>query len=1189
MRRCSCRIEGGDDVSTPVRVLFCVFLVAVLALSAQPLCAAAVPLLLNEVVASNSRLNKDPQGHFEDWIELYNTGTAPFNTGGLYLTDDWAAPTKWRIPADRPALTTIPAHGYLLIWADGDTDSTGLHAAFRLSADGDRLALFDTDGRTLIDSVEFGEQTANVSYGRDPAAGNAWRFFAVPTPGSANVGAYLGAVADLQFSYERGFYAQPLAVAITTATPGASIFYTVDGSPPFDSQRGIPIGRLYAGPVAVTTTTSLRAIATKAGWMPSQTATHTYIFLDDVIRQATNPVTGAQIVPAGCPATWPGGSYSGPPPGDYQMDPDVVGQNGKDTFGGLYARTIKDDLQAAPTICLVMSLEDWFGSRGIYINESQDGTERAVSLEFLDPATDRVATANCAIAMQGGISGGGTSLDRWKNPKLSMRPRFKPQTDDGKPTGGPAKLDFKLFRDSPVKQVNTFVLDAVLNHGWGHPGADQRNTAIFFQDQYVADLHNAMGGYSPHGFHAHVCLNTLYWGLYYIHERPDHAWAAEIFGGDESEYDALKHGSTGVINDGWGGSATANFNAMLSAANAVSAGPTSLAKYQTLCNLLDMDEFITYLLANYYTGNHDWPAKNWYATHRNAADGRWRFHSWDAEHTLEGDNTVGQSPANIHAKLAGNTEYRLRFADLVRRHFFHDGPLTPSGAAALFKARVNQLDRAIVGESARWGDTRQARPYIRQDWLNTQNGKLTSFFPGRTNQVLGWLKSANLYPSVDAPEFRVNGQPQHGGHVAAPAALAMSPGATIWYTLDGTDPRIPGTTSEVTRSTMLVPENATKRVLVPTGPVDPAWSTNPAFNDAAWLSGSGGVGYERSSGYGTLFKINVQSQMYGKATSCYIRIPFNVTTDTLQGLTTLLLKVRYDDGFVAYLNGVEVQRALFNGTPMWNSAASADHPDADAVNWETFDLSARLSSLHAGVNLLAIHALNGDMPSSDFLLSVELSGGKGPAGSSLGNSVSPTALRYTAPITLSQSTRVKARVLSSSTWSALNEAVFAVGPVAQSLRVSEIMYHPPDTGNPNDPNTEFLELTNIANQSINLSLVRFTDGIDYTFPSFELPAGGYCLVVKDLVAFQAKYGTKLPVVGEYAGSLDNGGERIELVDAAGQMSQSFTYDDSWFKNTDGSGYSLVVKDPKVSDPNSLNDEEAWRPSATVSGSPGRGE
>jgi hypothetical protein len=1148
------------------------------ALAAQ---AEGSSLLINEVLASNSRVSKDPQGHYDDWIELYNTGTTSINTAGMYLTNDWAAPTKWRIPADRPAFTTIQPRGYLLIWADGDTGSTGLHAGFRLSADGDRLALYGTDGRTLIDSVEFGAQTPNVSYGRDPTAGNEWRSFAVPTPGLLNTAGYLGAVAEVAFSHSRGFYTAPFAVEITTPTPGVDIYYTVDGSSPFDSPRGIPTGRLYTGPISITTTTCLRAIAIKSGWMPTKVDTHTYFFLNDVITQATNPLTRAQATPAGYPASW--GSVTG----DYQMDPDVVGPNGTDIFGGLYARTIKDDLKAVPTICLVMDKDDWFGSRGIYINQSQDGTERVASFEFIDPGRDAAVQVNCAIAMQGGVTGGGTSLARWKTWKLSMRPRFKTQTDDGKPTGGPSKLDFKLFRDSPVEQPNTVVLDAVLNHGWLHPGADQQTTAIYFQDQYVADLHNAMGGYSPHGFHAHVYINTLYWGMYYIHERPDHAWAAQVFGGDESEYDAVKHSSGGIVNSGAGGNASANYNAMLSAANAVGSDPTNAAKYQALRKLLDVDELITYLLANYYTGNHDWPAKNWYATHRNTPDGQWRFHSWDAEHTLEGDNEVGQSPSGIHAKLAANAEYRMRFADIVRRNFFHSGPLTPAGATQLFKARMAQLDRAIVGESARWGDNRQSRPYTRQDWLNTQNTKLNSFFPTRTSQVLGWLKSANLYPSVDSPEFNVNGQPQHGGHVGSRDSLSMTGPGTIWYTLDGTDPRgqatAPARTS--TTSIVLVPESAAKRVLVPTAPVDDAWRTDPAFNDAAWQDGSGGVGYERSTGYETLFKIDVGASMYGKNTTCYIRVPFTAAADALQGLTSLLLKVRYDDGFVAYLNGAEVQRALFNGAPTWNSVASASRSDLDAVSFVTFDISNRISSLQAGTNLLAIHALNDSTTSSDFLLSVELSAGKAAAGSASAGGGSAAAVRYTTPLVLSRSTLVKASALSGTTWSALNEAVFAVGPVAQSLRISEIMYHPLDAGNPNDPNTEFIELTNIADQSVNLNLVHFTKGIDYTFPSFDLPAGGYCLIVKDIAAFQAKYGSRLPVVGQYTGSLDNAGEPIELMDAADQIIQSFKYQDNWFKITDGPGFSLTVKDPKTSDANSLNDKNAWRPSASMGGSP----
>ena len=147
------------------------------------------------------------------------------------------------------------------------------------------------------------------------------------------------------------------------------------------------------------------------------------------------------------------------------------------------------------------------------------------------------------------------------------------------------------------------------------------------------------------------------------------------------------------------------------------------------------------------------------------------------------------------------------------------------------------------------------------------------------------------------------------------------------------------------------------------------------------------------------------------------------------------------------------------------------------------------------------------------------------------------------------------------------------------------MYHPLDTGNPNDPNTEFIELTNIAGQSINLNLVRFTNGIDYTFPSFDLPAGGYCLVVKNLAAFGAKYGPALPVVGHYTGSLSNAGERVELVDAVGTIIQSFEYRDDWYKTTDGLGFSLAVKDPRTADANSLNDKGAWQ---VATPSPGRG-
>jgi hypothetical protein len=357
------------------------------------------------------------------------------------------------------------------------------------------------------------------------------------------------------------------------------------------------------------------------------------------------------------------------------------------------------------------------------------------------------------------------------------------------------------------------------------------------------------------------------------------------------------------------------------------------------------------------------------------------------------------------------------------------------------------------------------------------------------------------------------------------------------------------------------------------------WLTD-SFVDAAWRLGTGSVGFARSSGDEPLFPTDVGAEMYHENGSCYIRIPFALAGASY---SSLVLRMRYNDGFIAYLNGTEVARCNFTGDPQWNSVANAAGPEEAARAQTTIDISDSSGLLKPGVNLLAVHGLNASVDSPDFLISVELVAGELSQGS-----VAPTALPYAGPLCLNQGTRIKARAFKGE-WSALSEAVFTAASVAQGLRISEIMYHPAETGNPSDPNTEFIELTNIADQSINLNLIRFTDGIDYTFPSFDLPAGGYCLAVKDLTAFQAKYGTELPVVGQYTGSLDNGGEHIELADAVGQAIESFTYDDSWFKSTDGSGYSLTVRDPGATDAGSLNDKAAWRASTGKGGSPGTGD
>ena len=113
---------------------------------------------------------------------MYNAGSTTIDLGGLYLTDDVGDPTQWQIPLG----VSIEAYGYLLFWADNDEDQGDTHTNFKLSADGESIGLYDSDGVSEIDLIVFGAQYADVSYGRYPDGADSWDYMAAPTPASAN-------------------------------------------------------------------------------------------------------------------------------------------------------------------------------------------------------------------------------------------------------------------------------------------------------------------------------------------------------------------------------------------------------------------------------------------------------------------------------------------------------------------------------------------------------------------------------------------------------------------------------------------------------------------------------------------------------------------------------------------------------------------------------------------------------------------------------------------------------------------------------------------------------------------------------------------------------------------------------------------------------------------------------------------
>ena len=1053
--------------------------------------------------------------------------------------------------------------------------------AWNSAADGDRpnelASEFMQFGLSdLLDDLREGTNVLAIHGLNDGAAGEEFlilpeliaasnrmmpQYFTTATPGQFNVSGAMNIVADTKFSVDRGFYDLPFDVAITCDTPGATIHYTLDGSAPSDTY-----GYEYTGPIRISTTTCLRAMAFRPGWMSTNVDTQTYIFLDQVAHQPSNPF--------GFPGTW------GSTTADYEMDPEVINDS-------LYRGRIRESLLSLPTMSIVTETDNLFGARGIYSNSLSAGVawERPASVEYFFPDGATGFQVNAGLRIYGGDPFRGMNLTR----KKSFRLLFKRQY-------GPTKLNYPLF-DAPdaATSFDTIVLRAGSNDGWNNWGGTNSQYII---DEFMHLFQLDLGQVSPHGTFMHLYVNGLYWGLYHATERPMASFCASYYGGDKEEWDALNSGTpTGESN-------TTTWNAMLNQASSGLADNESYQKIQgnnpdgtknpAYNNLLDIENYIDWLFTNFWGGTGDWPNHNFFAGCRRPPNATgFKFINWDSEGAIIvwsdlNANVTGVSSngARPYVTLRDNDEFRMLFADHTYRHMFNNGPATSEASYARYKKLADQVEPAMIAESARWGDQARSRPYTLADWKASRDYILGTYMPRRPAIVLNQLRSAGLYPSIEPPAFYVNGQPQHGGQIPTIHVLSMTAATgKVYYTTDGNDPRLP-TILDIINDETLVAENASKRVLVPTGSINENWKGSGTFNDSAWtacIGSPGGVGYETGSGYQSYISLDLETRMYNGNNSCYIRIPFTIDSGRAAGFNFMRLWVRYDDGFVAYLNGTEVARRNFTGTPAWNSNADSAHDDSAAVNLEMIDISAYTNRLKGGDNILAIHGMNNSQTSTDLLISVQLTAGESRT---VGEFLSDSATEYTGPIQLTESTRIKARLRNGTTWSALNDVIFAVGPVAENLRITEIMFNPQDTGSPDDPNREFIELKNIGTERLNLNLVRFTNGVDFIFPSLELEAGQYVLVVKDVDAFSALYGDGLNIAGEYTGSLNNAGERIELQDAAGQSVMNFQYSDGWYDITDGTGFSLTVEDPTAADPNQWNDKSAWRPSAAAGGSPG---
>lgn len=999
-------------------------------------------------------------------------------------------------------------------------------------------------------------------------------FFKIPTPRAVNDTTPTdGFVADTKFSVDRGFFDAPFEVAITTETTDATIRYTTDGTVPTATT-----GVVYTGPIQVTGTTVLRAAAFRPGYEPSNVDAQTYLFLDDVIRQSP---TGQ--APPGWPGSWGGNEVN------YGMNQTVVDS---------YLTTIKDDLQAIPSMSIVMNLNDLFGSQGIYSNPGGQGInwERETSLELINPDGSEGFQVNAGIRVRGGFSRSSG------NPKHAFRLFFRGEYGD-------AKLKYPLFGDEGADEFDSVDLRTDQNYSWSFQG-DPRHTAV--REVFSRDTQRDMGQPYTRSRYYHLYINGQYWGMYQTQERAEASYGETYFGGDKENYDVVKAEAGSYDTRATDGNLEA-FRRFWEGANAVAAATTEeqrTALYERLKGnnpdgtrnpnyevLLDADNLIDYMLVIVYGGNLDAPisaflgntrVNNWFGMRdRTGGSGGWKFFAHDNEHTLldVNENRMGPfsagssftyaNPQWIWQQLWSSAEFRLNVADRVQKHFFNGGALTPAAATARFQARAAEIDRAIVGESARWGDAQRNPAFTRDDWLTAINQVVVGIFPTRGNVVLGQLNTRGLVSALPSPALS-----SYGGEVPAGYQLGISADGAAYYTLDGSDPRLPG--GAINPAAQLVQpgeertlfdSQAPSRYFVPTttnggNTLQTTW-TLPDFDDSTWTSGVAGIGYDRGTGYESVYTTDVENAMYNVNSSIYLRTEFNIEDPS--ELIGLNLRAKYDDGFMLWLNG---ERIVLRNAPTlrfgYNSAAPSDRPDSQALQFEVVSLTGFKNLLVPGRNVLAVQALNRTLNDDDFLFVPELF---------------TIEQSEAARIELFENTTVRTRTLIGNQWSAEIRADFEL---PSPLRVTELMYNPLP-GPPGDPfaasDYEFIELQNIGTRPLSLAGYQFVQGVEFTFGDVSLQPGEYAVVVNSQAAFESRYGDGITVAGEFTGNLNNAGEQLRLVAPPNVLVQDFTFSDGWYATTDGEGLSLTIRDTGAA-LESWSTKDAWKASSRAGGTPG---
>lgn len=1181
-------------------------------------------VVISEFVASNKDSYEDEDTDSPDWIELYNGTPNAQNLDGLYLTTSSTAATKWRLPA-----VTMAPNTYLVVFASGKNRSLTtrpLHTDFTLPKENGYIGLLAANGTTVLNSVTYGAQQEDVSYGlfgQTQTPG----YFDEATPGRRNKGiqAPNARPEEVVFSRQGGLILPSQTVTLNVAplvAGDAVIRYLTSNN--FSTASTLPTATSTLWPVAglsITSTQTVRARAFRPDHLPGKVSSRAFTAIDASLANYKNS----------------GSAFSSNLPiivaDSYSFNVDSVA-SGTRPFRISHAAAFDTGTNGRASLADIPQYE---GRSGFHVRgESSSGFPQK-----------------------------GYAWETWNS---------NDEDKDEAILGMPADSDWVLYNPYTDKTLmRNYIVYNLMRELYGNGGGMRtRFVELFFnQDGGAVNYADYRGVY--------VLVEKIKRGsdrvdiakLNDLMTDPAMLDGGYIFKKDKPSSGLDFNTSNGIPlqfvepENPTNLQKTAFFNYM-NAFEAALNGTNFGSQVNGYSKYIDTQTFIDNHLMVETTKQIDGYRISTYFTKDRGSKIRalpiWDYNlSLGNANYLAGDQFAGWYYTQVggtdylwYARLFQDPEFVLKYWD--RYWALRQSKLTTPAINAKidsYSAIVRDGNNTVVPNNSTL-DTPVARHFAKHPILGTyvwpnaggdpagaatltpRPWEVNTTFQSEVDWMKTWFENRLLW--IDGQYTKAPVYNNYGGQVAFNFALTITDpnaaGGQIIYTTDGSDPRTPPgetvfysfVTSNVPGTRALVPSVANGGDLLTSTAGASQWNAlaaPPSYSQwmTATTSSAGytGVGFENNPGdannYTSMIGIDTKTQMLGVNRTVYIRVPFSVDSqEIIDGLTKLNLLMSYDDGFIAYINGTEVARrgATIDNTnihhpPLWNDGSPANHDDGLVHNaasnipiYETVDITAFKNALLPGSNVLAIHGLNFGASSSDFVILPVLNGEKG-----VNVGQAPGAQTYGGPLSLTQSATVKARIKNGTTWGPITSANFIVNTVPAApanLLISEIHYAPTASTLAESQagfaakDFEYLELQNISASNIDLTNVTINDGITFTFlPSFTpaqltMAPGARLVIPANITAFEMRFGTAIAhTLLAFAGSLSNSGERLTIRNTTGNTFDpwwNFVYGIAapWPTEPLALGYSLVLMNP-VSRPDPTL-PQSWRPSIAKNGSPG---